>query len=142
MVDKLLKDFPSIYWQAADACLRETSRSKMDFPQTHDEFVNAVRVTADDLKPKDPDNFKLRLRLQYPEDPDKYWLIELAGHGNQWVPVSGEKFWRGKKESDLFEDEYLLTTKVMGSMKPYFEKVLKAYSDGQDISLVFPKKQK
>jgi hypothetical protein len=140
VADQLMKDFPSIYFYAGDACLRETTRDHVDFPQSYDEFVSQVKVSIDDLKKEDHDNVKVRIRLQYPDDPDKYWLFELTGKNKQWKLLTALKFWNGKQDSDLFEDTYLAGTKIMGSMKPYFEKVLKAYSEGKGISTVFPKK--
>lgn len=79
----------------------------------------------------------IRLRLYDLEVPKEYWLLELSYEGNTWKPKTGFKYINGKLAFDLFKDEFLAGTRIMGSMKPYLQKALTAYSDGKDFRTVF-----
>jgi len=141
--EKLARSFPSLYWHVADACMRETTRHGFGMSQSHDEFVKEMKAVVEKVEMPErgaDKSYKICLRLQNPDKPDEYWLLELANRQETWEAETGYKYMDGKRVFDLFEDEYVFGVKAMGSMKPYFQKAFKAYSEGKDIGSVFKKK--
>lgn len=138
--ERLVRVFPSIYWHAADACMRETVSHGRGHPQKHDDFIRDSQVTIETVSPRQSDGknqVTIRLRLFDRETPSDYWLIDLSREGNQWRPNAGKRYIRGELAFDLFRDEFLLGRKIMGSMQPYLAKALEAYSNGKDFRSVF-----
>jgi len=134
--ENLAKVFPSIHWYGSDACLMETTRNGFSPPQKHDEFAMNFKATVEKIfKTGSPgmENFRIRLRLQAPSSPEEYWIYELAYKANRWEVEHGYKYMNGSREFDLFEDEYLGSIKIMGSMKPYIQQLLTSYSGGMDF---------
>jgi len=142
---KFVQAFPALYWYASDACLRETTRHRFGHPQKFDEFVKSYTADIEKFESLESRGgvrrYQLRLRLHEAdsENSGEYWALEFAGSRNNWEPRSGYKYMNGKRVFDLFEDEYVVGVKAMGSMKPYFEKALAAYAAGKDLGTVFKK---
>lgn len=137
--DQLTKVFPSLYWYASDTCLRETTRHGLGHFQKHDEFVKSTKAVLENIKEEGRAGKQdaIVLRLYDPESPEEYWALELTRENNVWKPKTGYKYMNGKRAFDLFQDEFLAGTKIMGSMKPYLERALVAYSQGKDFRIVF-----
>lgn len=143
--EKLAQVFPRLYWYSSDACLRETTRHGVGQLEIKDDFVKRNKAVIDRIEGKEPQGGKqstIRLRLQDPKVPDEYWVLEFELKGNLWEPKTGYKYMNGKLAFDLFQDEYLAGVKIMGSMKPYFQAALSAYSQGKDFSAVFTNSRK
>jgi hypothetical protein len=139
---QLAQIFPALYWYASDACLRETTRHGFGHPQKYDEYVKSNKAIIEKLEEVPNQGRRLytvRLRIGDSENPNEYWILELTGEGKRWEPKTGYKYMGGKEAFDLFKDESFAGIKVMGSMKPYFQKMLTAYSEGKDLSAVFKK---
>jgi hypothetical protein len=141
--ERLLRVFPSLYWYASDAYLRETTRHGFGQPQNHDAFVKSTKAMFEgskEVQSREGQQYEVRLRLFDPESPEECWILELARQGNVWTPKSGYKYFEGKPTFDLFEDEIFAGIRIMGSMKPYFERALAAYSEGKDFRVAFTKR--
>lgn len=137
---KLAQTFPSLYWYASDACLRETTRHGFGQSQKHDEFTKENKAVVEHVQESRRESgsvLNVRLRLFAPESPGEYWIFELSRENTLWRPITGFKYFNGKQTFDLFRDEFLIGVRIMGSMKPYLDKALTAYSSGKSIQTVF-----
>ena len=140
--DKLAKAFPTVYWHAADACMRETTRNGNGFPGTVDNFVRDSKVTVEKvfrIEPEPGRGFELRLKLVSVSQPNLHWAWTFRYLNNRWEPMAGYKFEDRKIVSDMFKDEYFAGMKLLGSMRPYIKKALEAYDAGKDPATVFKK---
>ncbi len=140
--DKLAKAFPTLYWHAADACMRETTRNGSGFPGTMDNFVRDSKVTVDKVFRVEPEpgrGFEVRLKLVSVSQPNLHWAWTFRYLNNRWEPMAGYKFEDRKLVSDMFKDEYFAGMKLLGSMRPYIKKALEGYEAGHDPATVFKK---
>jgi len=83
--ERLAQIFPTLYWYASDACLRETTRHGFGHPQKRDEFVKsnkAVIEKFDEIESRGIKPCNIRLRLHDPESPDSV-LKQRNSHWNK-----------------------------------------------------------
>jgi len=132
--DKLAKVFPSLYWYASDACLRETSRHG---PQTlkYRKFVADQRVEIQQSQVTEINGqraFLCRMKLYDPNEPKEYWVFEFTYREGKWATKTAYKYFGQTRAFDLYNGDIF-----MGSMKPYIQKGLDAFSQGKDFTALF-----
>ncbi len=136
-LDKLMTVFPSLYWYASDACMRETSRSGGQ-AQKHDDFVKDNRANVSKIEETDikgSNVLKAEVRLLDPKEPNEHWIFEFVYTEGRWNAHTAYKYFGLKRTFDLYEAD-----PFMGSMKPYIQRGLEAFAEEKDFKTIHQKK--
>lgn len=136
-LERLVKIFPSLYWHASNACMRETSRLGGQI-EKHEDFVKRNRAVVRKLEEVEMAGRKVRkaeLQLLDPDAPKEHWVFEFVYRDSHWSAYTAFKYPNKEERFELYEGDIFL-----GSMKPYIQKGIDAVAEGKDLESVFKAK--